>query len=53
VLEWECCLKDPEQGAMEGAPFIEKHIIRVTGKTFDDYVAGKTDDAQIKRLLGI
>ena len=22
VLEWECCLKHPEQGAAEGAPFI-------------------------------
>ncbi len=53
VLEWECCLKHPEQGAAEGAPFIKNHIIRVTGKTFDDYVAGQVDNAQIKRLLGI
>ena len=53
VLEWECCLKHPEQGAAEGAPFIDSHIIRVTEKTFDDYVAGQTDEAQIKRLLGI
>ena len=30
VLEWECCLKHPEQGAAEGAPFIAGHIIRVT-----------------------
>ena len=22
VLEWECCIKSPEQGAAEGAPFI-------------------------------
>ena len=53
VLEWECCLKDPVQGAAEGAPFIESHIIKVTEKTFDDYVSGKTDEAQIKRLLGL
>jgi hypothetical protein len=53
VLEWECCLKDPEQGAAEGAPFIASHIIKVTEKTFDDYVAGKTDKAQLQRLLGI
>jgi sugar phosphate isomerase/epimerase len=53
VLEWECCLKHPEQGAAEGAPFIASHIIRVTEKTFDDYVAGQTDKAQIKRLLGL
>jgi sugar phosphate isomerase/epimerase len=53
VLEWECCLKDPEQGAAEGAPFIASHIIKVTEKTFDDYVSGKTDQVQIKRLLGL
>lgn len=40
VLEWECCLKHPEDGAKEGAEFISKHIIRVTDKTFDDF-AGK------------
>ena len=37
VLEWECCLKHPEDGAREGAEFIKKHIIRVTDKTFDDF----------------
>ena len=25
VLEWECCVKSPEQGAREGAPFIRQH----------------------------
>ena len=37
VLEWECCLKHPEDGAKEGAEFIKKHIIRVTDKSFDDF----------------
>lgn len=37
VLEWECCLKHPEDGAIEGAEYIKKHIIRVTDKTFDDF----------------
>lgn len=37
VLEWECCLKHPEDGAKEGAEFIKKHIIRVTEKAFDDF----------------
>jgi sugar phosphate isomerase/epimerase len=37
VLEWECCLKHPEDGAREGAEFIKDHIIRVTGKSFDDF----------------
>ena len=53
VLEWECCLKSSDQGAAEGAPFIENHIIQTTGKAFDDFAAGKTDKAQIKRMLGI
>ena len=26
VLEWECCLKHPEDGAREGAEFINAHI---------------------------
>ena len=53
VLEWECCLKDSAQGAAEGAPFIASHIIKTTGKSFDDFAAGATDKAQIKRMLGI
>ena len=39
VLEWECALKHPEQGAAEGAPFITSHIIRVTDRAFDDFAA--------------
>src|SRR5690606_21389659 len=35
VLEWECAIKAPEQGAEEGAPFIASHIINVTEKAFD------------------
>jgi len=53
VLEWECAIKHPEQGAAEGAPFIEDHIIRVTERAFDDFAAGGTDKAANKRLLGI
>lgn len=53
VLEWECCLKHPEQGAAEGAPFIADHIIHVTEKAFDDFAAGSTDHAQIKKMLGL
>jgi sugar phosphate isomerase/epimerase len=53
VLEWECCLKHPEDGAREGAPFIENHIIRVTEKAFDDFAGGAVDEAQVRRFLGI
>ena len=53
VLEWECCLKHPEDGAREGAQFIAAHIIRPTEKAFDDFAAGDIDEAKIKRALGI
>ena len=53
VLEWECCLKHPEQGAAEGAPFIRDHIIRVTEKAFDDFADSGTDQAANRRLLGM
>ena len=43
VLEWECCVKSPEQGAAEGAPFIAKHIIETTDVAFDDFAGGETD----------
>jgi sugar phosphate isomerase/epimerase len=53
VLEWECCLKHPEQGAAEGAPFIAAHIIKVTEKAFDDFAGGQTDRAQLRKMMGI
>lgn len=40
VLEWECALKHPQQGAAEGAPFIARHIIPVTDRSFDDFARG-------------
>lgn len=53
VLEWECCLKHPEQGAAEGAPFIAGHIIRVTEKAFDDFAAGATDRKMLRKMMGL
>ncbi|MCG8327330.1 MAG: sugar phosphate isomerase/epimerase [Chitinophagales bacterium] len=53
VLEWECCIKSPEQGAAEGAPFIQEHIIEVTKKAFDDFAGAKTDDEQNRQILGL
>ena len=53
VLEWECCLKHPEQGAAEGAPFIQHHIIQVTEQAFDDFAGGAVDRAQIRAMLGL
>lgn len=53
VLEWECCLKDPEVGAREGAAFIKDHIIPVTSKTFDDFASSKINKDFNKNILGI
>ena len=53
VLEWECCLKHPEDGAREGAEFIADHIIRVTETAFDDFIAGEADAGMNKRMLGL
>ncbi|HEC03805.1 MAG TPA: sugar phosphate isomerase/epimerase [Phycisphaerales bacterium] len=53
VLEWECCIKSPEQGAAEGAPFIAKHIIEATDVAFDDFAGGKSDDELNRKILGL
>lgn len=53
VLEWECAIKNSEDGATEGAPFIKNHIIRVTEKAFDDFAQTQSDDAFNKKLLGL
>ena len=53
VLEWECCLKHQEDGAREGAEFINEHIIRVTEKAFDDFASSGTDEHTNRRVLGL
>jgi sugar phosphate isomerase/epimerase len=53
VLEWECCLKHPEDGAREGAAFIADHIIRVTDRAFDDFSGNAVDSAFNQAVLGI
>ncbi len=53
VLEWECCLKSPEQGAAEGAPFIARHIIERTDKAFDDFAGAATDPERNRAMLGL
>ncbi len=53
VLEWECCIKSPEQGAAEGAPFIKNHIINVTEKAFDDFAGAAPDEKVNRKILGI
>lgn len=53
VLEWECCLKNSEDGAREGAQFIKEHIIRVTDKAFDDFASSGIDQATNRKVLGL
>jgi sugar phosphate isomerase/epimerase len=53
VLEWECCVKSPEQGAAEGASFIAKHLIEATEVAFDDFAGSASDTARNRKILGL
>ena len=53
MLEWECCIKHPEDGAREGAHFIKKNIIRVTEKAFDDFAGSDNEDQLNRSILGL
>ena len=53
VMEWECAIKNSEDGATEGAPFIKNHIIKVTEKAFDDFVQTASNATFNKTILGL
>jgi len=53
VVEWECCIKDGEQGAAESALFVGSHIIRVTERAFDDFSGGNVDRSAVRKILGL
>ncbi|QHJ13918.1 Inosose dehydratase [Paraglaciecola mesophila] len=53
ILEWECCLKDSNQGAAEGAPFIAQHIITPAGRAFDDFAGAESDQQRNRKILGL
>ena len=53
TLEWECCLKNQEDGAREGVAFINQQIIHVTDRVFDDFAGAPVDSRQIQSMLGI
>jgi sugar phosphate isomerase/epimerase len=53
VLEWECFLKNSDDGAREGAEFIKKHIIKVSERAFDDFVKSGANKAANRSILGI
>jgi sugar phosphate isomerase/epimerase len=53
ILEWECCIKSPEQGAAEGASFIKKQIIEATDVAFDDFAGSSSDKRKNREILGL
>jgi sugar phosphate isomerase/epimerase len=53
VVEWECALKHNQDGAREGAQFVNDHIIRVTDKSFDDFAGGAADTKTNRKMLGL
>lgn len=53
VVEWECCLKNPEDGAREGAEFVKEHMIRKSEKAFDDFAGSGADNEANKKILGL
>lgn len=53
VVEWECCVKNSTDGAIEGAEFVKKHIIKKADKAFDDFAGGKSNELINKQILGI
>jgi len=53
VVEWECCIKSPEDGASEGSDFVRSHIIRVTDRAFDDFAGAGADEAKNRKVLGL
>ena len=53
VMEWECAIKHPIDGATEGAKFIKDHIIHVTEKAFDDFASTGADENLNRLVLGL
>lgn len=53
ILEWECFVKSPEQGAKEGAEFIDRHLVDVAQYAFDDFSAGRMDRGAYRQVLGL
>jgi sugar phosphate isomerase/epimerase len=53
VLEWECCLKNSEDGATEGARFISDQIIGVSERAFDEFVKSGASRAVNRNILGL
>lgn len=53
VVEWECAIKHPEDGARDGARFVREHMIRVTPHAFDDFAGIDADPQANRKMLGL
>ena len=53
VVEWECYIKHPEDGARESAQFVKDHLVRTTDLPFDAFMRAETDEAHNRQILGI
>ena len=53
VVEWECAIKHPVDGAIEGAQLVKDHTIRVTEKAFDDFTQDGADAGANRKMLGL
>lgn len=53
ILEWECCVKSPEQGAKEAVEIIESLLIEKTQKAFDDFAKSETTRQLNREILGL
>jgi sugar phosphate isomerase/epimerase len=53
VVEWECAIKHPEDGAIEGAQFVKDNMIRVTEHAFDDFTTDGADAGANRKMLGL
>lgn len=53
VLEWECCVKEAEQAAREGAVFIKSMLIDAPKRSFDEFAGEEADTKFNKKILGL
>ena len=53
VLEWEDPLQSAEDGAREGAAFIERQILEGAERRFDDFAGSRLPRQDPRALLGL
>lgn len=53
ALEWECCIRHPDEGAARGARFIADHIRRPQARAFDAGMKSAPERARLRHILGL